>query len=172
MSKVNKPKLVARPLCASKQTQNEVRNSSIDARSYKRQLEIDILARTLWGEARGEGAEGMEAVANVILNRVALAREKGGYWWGDNVIEVCQQPYQFSCWNKDDPNREKLINLDENNVYFVTAKRIATRAVLGFLGDKTKGATHYHARSVMPYWARSLVKIAAIGNHIFYKDKV
>lgn len=165
MSKVKKPKLAAQPYCVPDTRQD------IEVRSYRRHLEIDILARTLWGEARGEGIEGMEAVANVILNRVALAREKGGYWWGDNVIEVCQQPYQFSCWNKDDPNREKLINLDEKDVYFVTAKRIATRAVLGFLEDKTKGATHYHARSVMPYWARSLVKIAAIGNHIFYKDK-
>ena len=29
----------------------------------------DILARTLYGEARGEGIDGIEAVACVIMNR-------------------------------------------------------------------------------------------------------
>ena len=31
---------------------------------------IDIMAKTLYGEARGEGKEGQIAVANVIKNRV------------------------------------------------------------------------------------------------------
>ena len=31
--------------------------------------QVDIVARTIWGEARGEGATGMQAVANVIINR-------------------------------------------------------------------------------------------------------
>ena len=34
----------------------------------------DVLARTLWAEARGEGQAGMEAVACVILNRAAHPR--------------------------------------------------------------------------------------------------
>ena len=45
--------------------------------------EIDLLARTIWGEARGEGQTGMQAVANVIMNRV----KKGG-WWGATVQDV------------------------------------------------------------------------------------
>ncbi|CAF0809757.1 unnamed protein product, partial [Didymodactylos carnosus] len=32
--------------------------------------EIDVLTRTVWGEARGESEEGQAAVAHVILNRV------------------------------------------------------------------------------------------------------
>ena len=35
---------------------------------------VDTLARTLFGEARGEATEGKAAVANVILNRAS----KGG----------------------------------------------------------------------------------------------
>lgn len=31
--------------------------------------DLQILARTLFGEARGEGDEGLEAVACVIINR-------------------------------------------------------------------------------------------------------
>jgi hypothetical protein len=30
-------------------------------------------------------------------------------------------------------------------------------------------ATHYHANYVAPYWSPSLVKIGAIGTHIFYR---
>ena len=33
--------------------------------------QIDYMARTAWGEARGEGTTGMQAVINVIMNRVA-----------------------------------------------------------------------------------------------------
>ena len=36
--------------------------------------DAEILARTLYGEARGEDLAGIEAVASVILNRVAFAR--------------------------------------------------------------------------------------------------
>lgn len=44
--------------------------------------ETDILARTIYGEARGESISGMEAVASVVLNRVAFANRRGRFWWG------------------------------------------------------------------------------------------
>ena len=68
----------------------------------------DILARTLYGEARGEKIAGMEAIASVILNRLAFSRQKNGYWWGNTITEICRKPYQFSCWNQDDVNYQKL----------------------------------------------------------------
>ena len=34
---------------------------------------MNVLARTLWGEARGEGRVGMEAVASVILSSPSYA---------------------------------------------------------------------------------------------------
>ncbi len=79
-----------------------------DAEEFYKRLEADVLARTLWGEARSEGHVGMEAVASVVLNRVKVARDHGGkYWWGANIVQVCQKPYQFSCWNRSDPNFQK-----------------------------------------------------------------
>ena len=62
----------------------------------------EVLARTLYGEARGEGLPGIEAVACVILNRVAFAKARGRYWWGNTVSQVCLKPGQFSCWNAGD----------------------------------------------------------------------
>lgn len=56
-----------------------------------------IVAATIWGEARGEGTEGMQAVLNVIMNRA-----KGNF---NNASAISTQKlhkssnYQFSLWN-------------------------------------------------------------------------
>lgn len=160
---MDKPKLVPLPSKKDGATDEEAQ------RAFYKEMEVDVLARTLWGEARGEGKTGMEAVAMVILNRAAIAQERGGYWWGNSVIEACQKPYQFSCWNKEDPNYRKLISVTDADIYFATAQRVARRALLGFLKDPTRGATHYHARHMMPSWAKGQSPCAVIGRHIFYR---
>lgn len=111
----------------------------------------------------------MQAVAAVILNRVKVAQDRGKYWWGGSIIQVAQKPYQFSCWNRSDPNFKKLQAVDESNLYFATAQRIARRAVAGCLEDPTQGATHYHANYVAPYWAKGEKPTVVIGKHIFYR---
>ena len=75
--------------------------------------DLQILARTLFGEARGEGDEGLEAVACVIMNRY-----KSGKWFTGydvlngkkipSVAQTCLKKAQFSCWNKNDPNYKLL----------------------------------------------------------------
>ena len=66
----------------------------------------DILARTRWGEARGESLVGQIEVAWTIRNRVNHSNAKS--WWGEGYVGVCQKPYQFSCRNKNDPNYSYL----------------------------------------------------------------
>jgi hypothetical protein len=51
---------------------------------------ILVVARTIWGEARGESVDGMRAVAAVIDARTAN---------GKSHVAVCTQPKQFSYWN-------------------------------------------------------------------------
>ncbi len=136
---------------------------------FYQNIEIDTLARTLWGEARGEGERGMHAVANVIINRARHAEKRGKFWWGNNIIQVCQKPYQFSCWNRSDPNFRKLQTIDTRNFAYATALKIAKRAVLETFEDMTNGATHYHAKSIEPYWAKNEIPLISIGNHVFYR---
>ena len=141
-----------------------------DSVSFYNDLAVDVLARTIWGEARAESPEGMEAVACVVLNRVKVAQARGGkYWWGNDIISVCQKPYQFSCWNRSDPNYRKLVDVSARDKKFVTCQRIARRAVAGALQDKTGGATHYHADYITPFWAEGETPTIIIGRHIFYK---
>lgn len=125
--------------------------------------EIDLMARTIWGEARGEGNKGMQAVANVIMNRVS----KGG-WYGATVEDVVLKPYQFSCWNKDDPNYPLVKSVTLDNQQFKMAKEIAIKAYSGQLDDITGGSVNYHTSSIRPEWSKRLTKITQIGNHIFY----
>jgi hypothetical protein len=131
--------------------------------------DIDILARTVWGEARGEpdARASMGAVACVVLNR----KRKQTYW-GRSVTEVCLKPYQFSCWNANDPNRSQLTRTDASNREFALALGIARDALDGRLSDDTQGATHYHATTLAqpPTWARGHASCAHIGRHLFYND--
>lgn len=131
---------------------------------------VDALARTLYGEARGEPVRGKEAVAAVIVNRVRRAQARSGYWWGNTIEEVCLRPWQFSCWNPGDPNLAKILAVEPGNRVFDCCIRIARRAAGGFLADPTDGATHYHARNTTPPWARDREPSAVIGSHLFYNS--
>ena len=131
--------------------------------------QVDILARTLYGEARGEGLIGIEAVANVIMNRVALSKQYT-LWWGKTVEEVCLKPFQFSCWTPSDCNFYKLIRITSDDDVFRMCLRVAQRAVSGTLADITKGATHYHRKDISPAWARRLTPVFEYKNHLFYRE--
>ena len=131
--------------------------------------QVDILARTLYGEARGEGLIGIEAVANVIMNRVALSKQYT-LWWGKSIEEVCLKPFQFSCWTPSDNNFYKLIRVSSDDDVFRMCLRVAQRAVSGTLSDITKGATHYHRKDVSPAWARRLIPVFEYKNHLFYRE--
>lgn len=126
--------------------------------------DVDTLARTIWGEARGEGYQGMQAVANVVVNRARI-----GGWWGTTIETVCRKPWQFSCWLPTDPNSLKLRSVTLADTAFATAYEIARRAVAGTLADITGGATHYHEKSIRPAWVSGATLTKSIGNHLFYR---
>lgn len=126
--------------------------------------DVEVLARTIYGEARGEPLDGKVAVASVIINRA----ESGG-WFGDSIKKVCLKPWQFSCWNQNDPNREEIQNVDETNRLFCECLMIADLAVHGLLIDNTNGANHYYAKAIPePYWSKGKEPVAEIGGHAFF----
>jgi len=132
--------------------------------------DADILARTIYGEASGEKLDGQEAVASVVLNRLRFAKQKGGWWWGNSIMQICLKPLQFSCWNANDVNREKIEKVSFEDKSFKLARRIALRAIAGLLKDKTRGSTHYHTKNIRPKWSIGKIPAAQIGSHFFYND--
>jgi N-acetylmuramoyl-L-alanine amidase len=132
-----------------------------------RAIAIDTMARTLWGEARGEVPAGQRGVANVILNRVAKDKPQR---FGATVENVCRKPMQFSCWNQSDPNRAKLLAVTDANEQFRQCLELARTAVNGSLSDNTRGSDHYHTAGVAPSWSKGHVPAAVLGSHRFFND--
>ncbi len=135
-----------------------------------RRREQTVLAKTLWGEARGEGQTGMEAVAAVILNRFRTS-----YRGRSSVEAVCLDPKQFSCWNENDVNLPLIQRIDKvPDPDFRSAMSVAGRALDGELGDPTFGSRHYVATTLpprlIPDWLRGRTPIVVIGRHAFYND--
>lgn len=128
---------------------------------------LDVLARTLFGEARGEGDAGIAAVGCVVANR---ARRRPAIWWGDTVEAVCRKPFQFSCWNQNDPNLPRLKSVGLDDAAFVKCHAIAQDILAGRIADTTNGATHYHAVGVSPAWMAGRQPCAVIGQHRFYNN--
>jgi N-acetylmuramoyl-L-alanine amidase len=125
----------------------------------------EVMARTLWAEARSEGRAGLEAVASVILNRAKHPR-----WWGHDVRSVCLAPYQFSCWNSDDPQRPRLLAVQASDATFALCLDVARRAIAGEIVDQTGGADSYFNPAVVsPSWAVKAVHTKDIGRHAFYR---
>lgn len=128
--------------------------------------QIEYMARTMWGEARGEGSTGMRAVGHVIMNRV-----KAGSWYGLTPKEVVLKKNQFSCWNENDPNRAKLLAVTTADSNYALALSLAKAIYAGTMPDITNGATNYLALgslSTVPSWASKMTQVAEIGNHTFY----
>lgn len=125
--------------------------------------DVMIAARTVYGEARGEDFEGKKLVAHVLINRW-----RGRHRGETTLAGVCTEPWQFSAWNPDDPNRGKLQQVTVDERVF----RQCLRAVLEALDepDPTAGATHYHTRSVSPRWAAGKAPVLEHGRHRFYND--
>lgn len=126
--------------------------------------DLEVLARTLFGEARGESREGKEAVAAVIVNRLKIGR------WGKNAASVCLAKKQFSCWNDADGNRPKMAAVTLADPAFAECMEIATAALDGSLEDRTKGSLHYHVEALSPFWAYRKSPVYRTGNHVFYND--
>lgn len=126
---------------------------------------VDTLARTLWGEARGETKVGREAVASVVVNRLKKPSR-----FGASIEEVCRKADQFSCWNSGDLNRAQLEDVDASNPVFAECLAIAQAAAQGLLADSVLGADHYHATGVTPHWAQGKTPCITIGQHLFYND--
>ncbi len=134
--------------------------------------DIEIMARTIYGEARGEygrvdgGLAALIAVGNVIVNRAQHQT-----WFGCNIRDVCLKPYQFSCWNENDSNREKLVAVTDDSPIFAQCLAVARAIAAQQYPDLTKGADHYYSHDLVfpPKWSVGADERVRIGKHRFFK---
>lgn len=125
---------------------------------------ITCLARSIYWEAKGKDSAEMEAVANVVMNRLG---HKG---FPDTVCGVVKQGSeanncQFSWWCDG-----RADSVQEEAPYSL-AKEIAREALNKQFADRTNGALYFHDRTVRPGWSRAYIKTADIGLFRFYKPR-
>lgn len=127
---------------------------------------VQLASATIVMEASGEGEEGMEAVAFVLVNRVKDGR------WGENLASVVLAPAQFSCWNTTDPNRRRIAEMKNDDPVLLKAIELVALAMDGSKPDPTQGATHYYSTTMAkpPVWAMTATFVVQIGKQRFYKD--
>ena len=111
-----------------------------------------LLAKCVYGEARGESYKGQAAVAAVILNRVKSSS------FPNSIAGVIYQPGAF------DVVSDGQINLSPND----TALKAAKDAMNGY--DPTGGCLYYYnPAKTTNKWIRSRPIIVTIGQHVFCK---
>jgi N-acetylmuramoyl-L-alanine amidase len=120
-------------------------------RTYSVNLqEMELLARVVYSEARGEPYKGQVAVAAVVMNRLKSAQ------FPDSIRGIVFQPGAFSAVE------DGQFWLTPNS----TAYRAAEEAVRGW--DPTRGALfYYNPATATNRWIRSRPILVKIGNHVF-----
>ena len=134
--------------------------------AQQRQADLMCLARNIYHESRGEPIAGQYAVAEVTLNRVDSRH------FPDTVCEVVYE-------KRFDSGRNRLVGAFSWTEFDSVSKptgiewRRARRAAETIYDKQHEptiaGALFYHADSIEPRWAKTKIRIAKIGSHIFYE---
>jgi len=155
--------LAALPAAAAAQDEPQSRYLPPLAAAEAPEAAAECLALAIAYEAGQEPIAGQEAVAQVILNRVRHANYPGSVcgvvWQGSARRTGCQ--FTFTC--------DGSLRRPRTAAQMAAARAVAVRVLAGESTDHVRGATHYHADYVSPYWAPSLARVRQIATHIFYR---
>ena len=137
--------------------------------------EYNCMLWNLMHEARGEGTEGMQAVAAVVANRVLSSK------YPNTICGVILQKNQFS-WTQDRAKVQHMINASassskrstmrytgEDYLAYQRAVSIASRGVTELSTAVPRGVMHYAHKNVQNQWTRSMKVSQTVKNHVFYR---
>ena len=117
----------------------------------------------IYYEAATEPDGGQRAVAQVVLNRVAHPAYPntvcGVVFQGSERSTGCQ--FTFTC--------DGSLARRPAAFWWDRARRVARAALAGAVYAPVGLATNYHTTQVHPWWSDSLVPVATIGAHRFFR---
>lgn len=124
--------------------------------------DLDCLTEAVYFEGRSESDRGQAAIAQVVMNRLASPNFpktvcgvvfQGAQRAGCQFTFACDgamtRPLELAAWDR--------------------ARKIAEQALAGVRIAAIGEATHYHTVDVVPYWNVSMLRVAQVGLHIFYR---
>jgi len=157
---------------SSQDLQNGLRRASLTnpaARPFRlgtaldQSRDLDCLTKAAYYEARGEGTDGMRAVAQVVLNRARHSAYPNTVcavvYQGSNRRTGCQ--FSFTC--------NGAMKGAVNRAAWNRARDVASKALSGQVYAAVGNATHFHTTGVSPSWRNNLVKVGQVGDHLFYR---
>lgn len=146
----------------------EVKRLNLLKDNQEVQKEKSCIISALWHEGRGEGADGIQAIASVLQNR------KDSSLYPSTYCKVINQPSQFSYIAEGKPIGKVLeasIGASEKQTY-TSIQLTADRLFNGtFKPSLDASVMWYHAAYAKPAWSRTKTKVKQIRKHIFYKSK-
>lgn len=146
------------------------------------ETDIDVMTRTIIGEAAREPDIGKIAVAHVIINR---AVKNVAWYGGNNLADVSLHKasairsngrrvtvWQFEPWMS---RRDYLWTISKHSALYQHTRRLVIGCVNGTYSDPTEGATHFLEPNIvrsrtggtLPKWASGNGR--KIGRHVFFK---
>ena len=135
---------------------NDISNQNISYAATSNTSDIQLMARAINGEARGEPYEGQVAVGAVILNRVKSSQ------FPNTIAGVIYQSGAFTAVSDGQIN----VPIEEGSTVYKAAKD----AMNGW--DPTGGCIYYfNPNTATNKWIWSRPQVKTIGKHIFVNRK-
>ncbi|HEY0051872.1 MAG TPA: cell wall hydrolase [Caulobacteraceae bacterium] len=130
-----------------------------------RRRALRCLTQAVYYEAALEPTPGQEGVAQVVLNRMRDPNYPntvcGVVYQGAERVTGCQ--FSFTC--------DGSLARAPVPWAWERARRVAERALNGYVAARVGTATHYHADYVYAWWSPTVLKLTQVGAHIFYRWK-
>lgn len=124
------------------------------------QRELACLTQTVYGEVRGQSAAEIREVTGIILRRQRMGL------WGSDLCRVVKSPKQFSCWNKNDPNRRAMAR-PERKAWGRVSRIVSQTLADGYVSPRSD---YWHGKALRaatgrarPQWARACSGTRVIG---------
>ena len=135
----------------------------LDVASKNGRQALHCLTQAAYFEAGANGPVAQAAVVQVVLNRVRHPDFPksvcGVVYEGSERDTGCQ--FTFTC--------DGSLARPVDPAVWDDARKVASHALGGYVDRAVGTATYYHADYVFPTWAPTLVKLATVGPHIFYR---
>jgi spore germination cell wall hydrolase CwlJ-like protein len=146
-----------------------------DKEIFNKLNSLETMTLTLYAEGRGEPHDGQLAVCYIILNRSQK--------WKQGIKEICYAPNQFSCYNSNDKQYPKLVEIADNFDKALSENQSLRKCyevaymTLSAMGESIIGdATFYRVIGTKNKWfdgaikSGVLVKVCEIKNHEFFRE--
>lgn len=135
----------------------------LKASGEDRERALKCLTEAVYYEAAREPVEGQRAVAQTVINRLRHPEYPksvcGVVYQGSARTTGCQ--FSFAC--------DGVLDRAGGGAAWDRARRVATRALSGFVMAEVGSATHFHTTYVSPKWGPQLSRVTQVGLHVFYR---